>query len=292
MMACNLPKISVITPSYNAGRYIRQCIQSVQDQNYPNFEHIIMDGGSSDGTIDILEEYPHLIWQSEQDEGEADALNKALKRVTGDIIGWLNADDYYNEQTFARVAHELDPERGAHVIYGRVAFIGEDGKQDRISDPSREVSFLRILRWFRGPDLQQPAMFFSRDVVDQVGPFRSDLHYSVDYEYWLRMALHYDFHFVDQVLATARLFRPGSKSVGAWCDQQRSHQRVSTHFLSTASLPQRYAFWSEYALYRTREWLRKGGLRMCIHQMRFRLGLRTRLRKGMAWVRNSIVRAP
>jgi glycosyltransferase involved in cell wall biosynthesis len=82
-------KISIITPSYNCANYIRHCIESVLSQNYENFEHIIVDGASQDGTVDILQEYPHLKWISEPDKGEAEALNKALRMVTGDIIGWL-----------------------------------------------------------------------------------------------------------------------------------------------------------------------------------------------------------
>ena len=87
------PKISVVTPTLNCGQFIRDCIESVLAQNYENFEHIIVDGGSADGTVDVLREYPHLTWVSEPDDGEVFALNKALKIASGDIIGWLNADD-------------------------------------------------------------------------------------------------------------------------------------------------------------------------------------------------------
>jgi glycosyltransferase involved in cell wall biosynthesis len=94
------PKISVVTPTLNCGQFIRDCIESVLAQNYENFEHIIVDGGSADGTVDVLREYPHLTWVSDPDDGEVFALNKALKMASGDIIGWLNADDWYRDGVF------------------------------------------------------------------------------------------------------------------------------------------------------------------------------------------------
>ena len=89
------PTISIITPAYRCAAFISRCIESVRNQNYPCFEHIIIDGGSQDGTVEILKQFPHLSWVSEQDRGEAHALNKALAMAGGSIIGWLNADDWY-----------------------------------------------------------------------------------------------------------------------------------------------------------------------------------------------------
>ena len=99
-MAPELPKISIVTPSYNSAKFIEDCIQSVLKQNYPNFEHIVIDGGSTDGTVEILKQYPHLKWISEPDEGQSDALNKGFKMAEGDILGWLNADDVYLKNVF------------------------------------------------------------------------------------------------------------------------------------------------------------------------------------------------
>ena len=96
-------KISIITPSFNQARFIEQTILSVLRQDYPCVEHIVVDGGSTDGTIDIMRRYPHLIWSSEADNGQADALNKGLSKATGDIIGWINSDDYYADNIFAEV---------------------------------------------------------------------------------------------------------------------------------------------------------------------------------------------
>ena len=95
-----LPKISIITPSFNQGVFIEDSIRSVQEQNYPNFEHIILDGCSTDGTIEILKKYDHLIWSSEPDEGQSDAMNKGFNMASGDLIGWLNTDELYMPGAF------------------------------------------------------------------------------------------------------------------------------------------------------------------------------------------------
>ena len=96
--------ISIITPSFNQGAYIEQTIQSVLRQDYELVEHIVVDGGSTDGTVDILKRYPHLVWMSEKDRGQADALNKGLALAKGDIVGWVNSDDYYEHDIFGSVA--------------------------------------------------------------------------------------------------------------------------------------------------------------------------------------------
>ena len=97
-------KISILTPSYNSGKYIERAIESVVDQGYDNWEHIIVDGGSTDGTAVILKKYPHLKWISEPDKGQSDAMNKAFEMSNGDIIGYLNADDWYELSIFSLIA--------------------------------------------------------------------------------------------------------------------------------------------------------------------------------------------
>ena len=115
----NYPKISVITPSYNQGQYIEETILSVLNQNYPNLEYIIMDGGSTDNTVEVIMKYADKItfWVSEKDKGQADAINRGFKKATGDILCWLNSDDYYFSETLKYVAENLDINK-KEILFG------------------------------------------------------------------------------------------------------------------------------------------------------------------------------
>jgi len=129
-------------------------------QNYENFEHIIMDGGSADGTVDILREYPHLKWISEPDEGEADALNKALKMAAGDIIGWLNADDWYEDCVFVKVWEVMNPAGGVHAVYGDTAFVDEIRNERFIKKTARDMTLGGVfMRWWHDKQPRQPYIF-------------------------------------------------------------------------------------------------------------------------------------
>ena len=123
-----LSKISIITPSFNQGSFIETTILSVLEQGYPNFEHIIVDGGSTDDTLAMLARYPHLTVISEPDQGQAEAVNKGLRRASGEIIGWLNSDDTYYPGALAGAAETIDPAKGIYVAMGRCAYIDEAGK--------------------------------------------------------------------------------------------------------------------------------------------------------------------
>lgn len=138
----NTVKISIITPSYQQGKYIERAIKSVINQNYPNIEHIIIDGGSTDDTLDILKKYRHLKWISEKDEGQSDALNKGFRMATGGIIGWLNCDDYYEQGAFFRVVQALS-DNEIDAVYGQNYFIDQNGAilgTKYPNEPSRLVS--------------------------------------------------------------------------------------------------------------------------------------------------------
>lgn len=246
-----LPKISIITPSRNCAAYIGICIESVLAQNYDNFEHIIVDGASEDGTIEILKQYPHLKWISEPDNGEAEALNKALRMVTGDIIGWLNADDSYLEGVFHRIAEEIKPQKGRHLIYGKTLIIDDKDEFVGLRIPKVPLNLFLLMHWFRHLHLYQPSIFHSRELVTAVGFFREDLYFSIDLDYWLRIAAKgYEFHYIDQILSNARLVRPSAKSAHSRIDQEKNWLEVSRAYLQYLKPPEQINFWKDYYLYR------------------------------------------
>lgn len=180
----SLLKISILTPSYNQGAYLERNILSVLHQSYPSFEHIVIDGGSTDDSIDILKKYPHLKWVSEKDQGQADALNKGLKIASGDIIGWINSDDFYAPDIFHAVAKEFE-NNTVNWIIGNIKIFYEQSK-DEIAVKSPAITFQNLLK---DPDrVKQQATFFRKSIIERAGQWDATLHLVMDYDLWLRLA--------------------------------------------------------------------------------------------------------
>lgn len=178
-------KISIITPSLNQGRFIEDCIQSVLDQNYNNFEHIIVDACSTDNTINVLKKYPHLIWISEKDKGQSDALNKALTMTTGDIIGWLNADDYYLPEAFNKILKIFNDNYNIRWIVGNLY------NKYEILNKLEPLPFVKTNYKNLKSNcdiLRTQATFFRKNLIDEAGNFDINLHMTMDYDVWLKMA--------------------------------------------------------------------------------------------------------
>ena len=245
------PKISVVTPTKNCARYIRGCIESVLEQNYDNFEHIIVDGASTDKTVQILKEYPHLKWVSEPDDGEAEALNKALAMVDGDIISWLNADDnYFGTEVFRIVAQEMSSSDGKHLVYGKTLLTDEQQNISWLQIPRVPITLPILMRWFDLHELYQPSMFYSKQLIQTVGQYREDLFFSIDYEYWLRIAAQgISFHYVDHVLSQSRLFRKSGKSALPRKEQEESWTQTATAFQHHLLEVERIKFWKDFYHY-------------------------------------------
>ncbi len=178
--------ISVIIPSFNQGRYIERTLASVLSQEGVSVELMVVDGGSSDDTIDILERYRRRFqWISEKDHGQADAVNKGIARTVGDIIGWLNSDDIYCPGALARVEDFFEKNPEADIVYGDACLI--DPRNKVIGLYPTEPWNVRRLRDICY--LCQPAVFFRRRVVEKYGLLDEKLIYCMDYEFWLRLAL-------------------------------------------------------------------------------------------------------
>ncbi|NQU38698.1 MAG: glycosyltransferase [Lentisphaerae bacterium] len=214
-METDMPRLSIVTPSFNQGHYIRATVESVMAQDYPDVEHIIIDGGSTDQTLAVLADYPHLIVVSEPDDGHADAINKGFRKATGEILGFLNSDDTLVPGALKAIADGMSPANGRHVVLGRCRFIDEDGLPTGIEHPSYFVSHRRMLEIWAGHGIPQPSVFWTREVWDRCGPMDETLNLPwIDYDFFCRVSRHYDFHPVDQLLSCYRL-HSSSKTVGS-----------------------------------------------------------------------------
>ncbi len=183
-------KISVITPSYNSDRYLEDAVLSVLSQDYANFEHIIVDGGSEDNTLEILNKYSHLKWISEPDKGQSDAMNKGFMMSTGDIIVYLNADDYFLPNAFHRVIPYFL--NGAKFVVGTVRVTLENGSS-WLNNP--KVSHLNMLRhWESNAFCVNPVgYFYLREVQQNSNGFSLDNHLAMDLEFLLECSSKYEF---------------------------------------------------------------------------------------------------
>jgi glycosyltransferase involved in cell wall biosynthesis len=199
------PFISIVTPSLNQAAYIEENIKSVLNQNYPHFEHIIIDGGSTDGTIDILKKYDHLIWVSEEDNGQSEAINRGFKRAMGEIIGWLNSDDCYEPDAFGTVAEELSRAKGKYVVFGDCYKMDEEGKRLAYYQAKLPCSKDWFKFWKKDYVIHSASTFFYKDILEEVGYLDQDLHYTMDDEYWLRIKRHYQFYHIGKPLARIRI---------------------------------------------------------------------------------------
>lgn len=189
-MTKKLPKISIVTPSFNQGQFIGQTIESVLSQGYPNLEYWVIDGGSTDETIDILKSYGKKIkWLSEKDNGQTDALNKGFARCSGEIFAYLNSDDVYMPGALQTVGKFFSEHPDAEWLTGEYEIINAEG--ERIQD--FVTMYKRLLRHFPTVAVQsiangiaQPSTFWRASLAHKLGAFDASLRYCMDYEYWQR----------------------------------------------------------------------------------------------------------
>lgn len=196
-------KFSIITPTLNQGRFIRDTIESVLNQDYQNFEHIIIDGGSSDDTLNILKEYPHLKWISEKDTGPPNAINKGFRMATGDIFAWINSDDYYEKNIFGFIYQEFLKNKDKKMLYGHLNFMDVNNKfllSDWKSIYDREY----LIR--KSPDIRQPSTFFLKDLFFEVGGLDEKLSLVFDYDLFIKMLALTDAIYTDRCLSNFRIY--------------------------------------------------------------------------------------
>jgi glycosyltransferase involved in cell wall biosynthesis len=206
------PGVSVVTPSLNQSEFIADAIESVLAQQIPELEHIVVDGGSTDRTLDVLARYPHVKLLRDSGRGQSRAVNIGLREAEGEVIGWLNADDRYVPGAIASALAAFDREPTAGVVYGNAQLIDERGA---VLGEIRSGPFdlRRQLNGING--IPQPAAFIRAWVFDRVGFLDERLDYVMDYELWLRAARVTRLVWVDETWAQFRSHL-GSKSVGRW----------------------------------------------------------------------------
>jgi len=208
------PEISIITPCFNAVRHVRDAIESVRRQEGVRIEHIVVDAASKDGTVDLLREYPDLRWISEPDRGQSDAFNKGLAMARAPLIGWLNADDAYEPGAIAQVVGYFRQHPEAFLVNGHLERVDGDGKTLEFL-PARSSRFWLRHFWFRWYWLNHPSTFYRKAVFDEVGPIDVELHYAMDYDFYLRASERYEFHDID-VLTTKMRVHPEAKTSQGW----------------------------------------------------------------------------
>lgn len=194
-------RITVITPSYNHARFLKQCINSVLEQGWSNLQHLVLDGGSTDHTLDILRGYgDRIVWKSQPDRGQAHAVNTGLRIADGDFVGWLNSDDYYLPGAFTRAIECFERNPGAAMVYGRALMVNGRGAT------MREYPTFRFTRddLRRKCHVCQPAVFVRRSVLEGVGLLNEGLDICLDYDWWLRIGRAHELAFCDHLLAASR----------------------------------------------------------------------------------------
>ena len=179
-------KITVVTPSYNQGCFLEETIKSVLEQDYRDIEYIIVDGGSTDRSREIIQAYSSRLawWVSESDRGQANAINKGFRRATGDIVAWLNSDDLYCPGALRKVAGYFESNRGIGAVVGDLEIIDSKAKA---LDIKRAVGVTFRRNFYSGCAVPQPATFFTKEARSIAGEIDESLHYQLDYEYFLRM---------------------------------------------------------------------------------------------------------
>lgn len=183
-MDSNYPKISIVTASYNQGQFIEETILSVLNQNYPNLEYIVIDGGSTDNSVEIIKKYQrHLTyWVSENDKGQANAINKGLKLCTGEIFNWLNSDDYLEPGALHKISVAFDDDN-VNIVAGKVRNFSTTSEE---IIPNQKLSAKGLMCWEPGVKFVQPGVWMRRTLIEQCGGIDEQFHYAFDWDLYIR----------------------------------------------------------------------------------------------------------
>lgn len=224
------PLISIVTPSFNQGAFLGEALASVQLQSYKRFEHLVIDGKSTDGSVALLRsltagrESTNVMWVSEPDSGQSEALNKGFRQAKGEIIGWLNSDDRYRASCFEKIVQAFADNPDVDILYGDYLVVDESGKALHVK---REIEFSAfILLYHRVLYIPTTATFFRRRIFEENNWLEEELHYAMDLEFFIRLAARgYRFKHIPKIIADFRV-HPKSKSCSVPDKHRLEHQQV------------------------------------------------------------------
>ncbi|MBI4492339.1 MAG: glycosyltransferase, partial [Chloroflexi bacterium] len=232
------PLVSIVTPSYNQARFIEQTIRSVLDQDYPSIEYLIFDGGSTDGSVEVIRSYaPRLAhWASEPDRGQSHAINKGFARASGDLLAWLNSDDYYLPGAVRTAVAALEARPEVDVVFSdAVLHAHESG--ERWPYTARPADLVALLR--DGNHIPQATSFIRRRALERVGLLDESLHAAMDYDLWLRIALEGQLGYVPGVVLAVQRLHGAAKSLAQAASFGPEFVRVLDSFYSHQGVPPR-----------------------------------------------------
>lgn len=215
--------ISIITPSYNQGEFIEETIRSVLNQNYKNLEYIIIDGGSSDNSVDIIKKYENDLtyWVSEKDNGQSHAINKGFELATGDIIAWINSDDTYCEGAFEAVSEYFINHYDCQWLAGNILLMDKKGHAYIRKYPNSSPLLERLAMF----SSFQPNVFLRRSILTEIGYPKEDFHMTMDYEWYCRIAEHYSINIINKDLAKFRYHSESKSSSAHGTIQQKLYHK-------------------------------------------------------------------
>ncbi|MGH7857319.1 MAG: glycosyltransferase family 2 protein [Candidatus Binatia bacterium] len=210
------PRVAIVTPSFNQARFLRETIESVLGQSYPHIDYLVVDGGSTDGSLEVLRSFGERVrWISEPDRGQADAIAKGFARTNGEILAWINSDDILLTRAVEEAVTAFRSRPDAGLVYANGLLLDEQGR------------VTGRFPWVEPPDLWrlvylsdyvlQPSAFFRRSTYDEVGGLDVDLHYAMDWDLWIRLAGHADMVFLpEQTFGCSRIWGDTKTSTGGW----------------------------------------------------------------------------